>query len=330
MPARARLRLSTDEVANEMMATSLNVLGHTLLLAMIGSLLGTVISNRMVRPLTALGNAMESLKTNHAPVPLPVRDRDEIGHLVERFNEMAAELTEKRRIEQELAMAEKITAVGRIAAGVAHEVNNPLGGMLNCVDTLKRHGDDPGILVRYLPLLERGLKRIQGIVQALLVEVRAESAETWGSCQCLDDVRELINAETGDRPIVLIWDNTVEDGFVVNCEKVQQVVLNLLRNAVQAMPEGGALRFTARADDQAVTFEIADTGIGIREEDATRIFDPFFTTRAAGTGLGLWIVYRLVEAMQGTIGIMSEPGQGTTFRVTIPVRRDDSEVARES
>lgn len=316
-----RIRMSTGEIAEQTVEASIAVLGWTVLLAGAGSILGTVISNRLIRPLKALGDAMDKLKTDEltVPVSVDVSDEDEIGHLVARFNGMAAELVEKRRIEQELAAAERLSALGRIAAGVAHEINNPLGGMLNCLNNLKRHRNEPELVGRYVPLLERGLTRIEAIVKALLVEVRAEQSETLGSCDCLDDVRDLIVAEIGGRPIELRWTNEVSEVFPVNCQKVQQVILNLLRNAVQAMPAGGVVSFRAAAAMGRVVFEVGDTGVGIPQENLPRIFDPFFTTRAGGTGLGLWMVYRLVESMGGGIEVTSEPGKGTLVRVSLPI-----------
>ncbi|MGC2857694.1 sensor histidine kinase [Novispirillum sp. DQ9] len=319
------LRLSAAQIAQRVWSAALTVLGWTFALAAAGSVLGTIISLRMVRPLRDLSRGMATVGAGRLAEVVPVRrgDRDEIGALVDSFNTMAGELAEKKRLERELAVGEKIHALGRIAAGVAHEVNNPLAGMLNCIDTMKSRPDDLELPRRYIPLLEKGLFRIQAIVQSLLVELRAEGAEAWGSAACLEDLRDLVEAEIGGRDIRLVWRNEIPADVQVNCHRLQQILLNLFKNAIQAMPDGGRLIFLAHleAGGGAMVLTVEDTGVGIPEENAQRLFDPFFTQRpgGAGTGLGLWIVYRLVQSLRGAIEVQSEVGKGSLFKVRIPL-----------
>jgi signal transduction histidine kinase len=323
------LRLSTDELVARTLAAAVIILGTTLFLGLIGSLLGAYISRRMVRPLNALAQGMDIVgRGDFDNVPaVSARDRDEIGLLAEAFNRMAAELVEKRQLETQLAMNEKLAAVGRIAAGVAHEVNNPLGGMLTCIETLRRHPGDSGLMARYLPLLENGLNRIRMVVQGLLIELKADLAEAQGDGGCVEDVRELIRAEIGDRPITLSWRNDIEGASCVNCGSVQQVVLNLVKNAVQAVGDGGTVEFRATSDGKAVILEVEDDGVGISQDKLSRLFDPFFTTKPSGMGLGLWVTYRVINRLDGMIEVESEPGRGSLFRVTLPLRKAEHLVA---
>jgi signal transduction histidine kinase len=120
----------------------------------------------------------------------------------------------------------------------------------------------------------------------------------------------------------------LEVGESINRSKLQQVLLNLLRNSIQAMPTGGRLSCRFWGGPDSIVFDVEDTGHGIRPEDVGRIFDPFFTSRQNGTGLGLWIVLRLVRSMKGSIDVESVPGQGTRFRVHIP--REPKIVAQQA
>jgi len=313
----ARVRLSTLELDKETASAGVSVLLLSVSIAMTGIILGSIWSIRTLRPLHTLARSMEELGRGVVH-PLPVSRGDEIGQLITSFNRMANELDEKRKLAGELAANEKVIALGRIAAGVAHEVNNPLAGMLNCLSTLRAKSNDPELVARYLPMIEMGLKKIEALVKDLLIELRVEDAREVADSSCLEDVRDLIAAEIDPARIEFAWDNRLEPGDFMNRPRVQQILLNLLRNSIQAMPTGGRLWCRFWSDQGKLIFEIEDTGHGIRPEDLGRIFDPFFTSRPTGTGLGLWIVFRLVQTMHGSIDVNSVPGRGTQFRIHIP------------
>ena len=312
-----KVKLSTLELDRKTAEAIVSVLLLSIGIAMTGIVLGSIWSIRTLRPLRTLARSMEEL--GHGVLhPLPVSRGDEIGQLIVSFNRMADELEEKRKLARELAANEKVIALGRIAAGVAHEVNNPLAGMLNCLSTLRAKSNDPELVSRYLSMIEMGLKRIEALVKDLLVELRVEDAHEVVDHSCLEDVRDLIAAEIDPARIEFTWENRLEPGDTINRPRVQQILLNLLRNSIQAMPNGGHLWCRFWSDQDELVFEIEDTGHGILPEDVARIFDPFFTSRPTGTGLGLWIVLRLVQTMDGRIEVNSMPGQGTLFRIHIP------------
>lgn len=313
----ARVRLSTLELDRKTVDASVSVLLLSMGIALIGIVLGSIWSIRTLRPLHTLAQSMEELGRGILH-PLPVSRGDEIGQLITSFNRMAGELEEKRKLTDELAANEKVIALGRIAAGVAHEVNNPLAGMLNCLSTLRARSNDPELVARYLPMIETGLKRIEALVKDLLIELRVENSSEVADSSCLEDVRDIIAAEIEPARIEFTWDNSLKICDYMNRPKVQQILFNLLRNSIQAMPNGGHLGCRFWSDPGKLFFEIEDTGQGIRPEDLGRIFDPFFTSRPTGTGLGLWIVLRLVQSMHGSIDVNSVLGQGTKFRIHIP------------
>ncbi len=315
-----RVRVSTYEVYLQAQRSALLVIGLTLGLVILGSILGTVISRRMVKPLTAMTNGLHAVRRGELATIAPVRvqNNDELGELAATFNEMAVELAEKKVLEEQMAVSEKLVALGRITAGVAHEVNNPLAGLLNCIDTLKKHPDDKDLMERYLPLLDNGLNRIKDIVESLLVELRVEDMREVSDGSCLEDLREIVEAEINGRDVNLIWENHLDGQIRIYSRQVQQVVLNLLKNAVQVLPDGGTVTFRSFHDGDCVVLEVVDDGPGIPPENRSHLFDPFFTTKPNGTGLGLWVVYRLVESMRGVIEVESEMGHGTRIQVTLP------------
>ncbi len=315
-----RVRLSYKELYLKTQRSALVIIGLTLALVVLGSLLGAAISRRMIKPLAAMTEGMEAVgrgELNNID-PILVNNDDELGRLAATFNKMAKEMVEKKSLEEQIAVSEKLVALGRISAGVAHEVNNPLAGMMNCIDTLKKHPDDPKLVERYLPLLDKGLNRIKNIVESLLIELRIEESEGTDNSTSLEDLRGIVESEINGRNIDFVWDNHMGEDVLINRRRVQQIVLNLLKNSIQAVPDCGVVKFRTFRDGDCVILEVSDNGPGIPAEYRNQLFDPFFTTKANGTGLGLWIVYRLVESMRGVIEVESEVGSGTQFQITLP------------
>jgi len=316
-----RVRLSVAQLYEKAINSALLVLALVMVFVFIGSVLGTIVSRRMVEPLTAVTQGLEAVgrgeMTDFAPVP--VKDRDEIGRLSVTFNQIMAELAEKKMLEEEIAMSEKLVALGRITAGVAHEVNNPLAGLLNCIDTLRQHPDDKALIDRYLPVIDQGLHRIKDIVQNLLVGLKIEESDKIEDIDHIDRLQDLIVAEIGDRDIQVIWENNADTDLQIP-GKLEQIVFNLLKNAIEVLPDGGTVSFRLYFDGAYLNVEVSDDGPGIPASIRNQLFDPFFTTKPNGTGLGLWVVYRLTQNLEGIIEMESEAGQGTTFHVAIPVK----------
>ena len=316
----ARVRLSVARLYGKAKGSALIVLLLVFCFVIIGSFLGTVVSRRMVKPLAAVTQGLEAVgrgeMTDFAPVP--VKDKDEIGRLSVTFNQIMSELAEKKMLEEEIAMSEKLVALGRITAGVAHEVNNPLAGLLNCIDTLQKHPGDQKLIDRYLPVIDQGLHRIKDIVHNLLVGLKIEESDEKVNTEHVDKLQDLITAEIGDRDIEVIWDNRADKGIKIPA-KLEQIVFNLLKNALEVLPDGGIIVFDMYQEGNFLIIEVSDSGPGIPSSIRNQLFDPFFTTKPNGSGLGLWVVYRLVESLQGIIKVETEKGHGSTFHVAIPV-----------
>ncbi len=315
-----RVRLSVAQLYEKAINSAFIVLALVLGFVIIGSALGAIVSRRMVEPLTAVTRGLEAVgrgeMTDFAPVP--VKKGDEIGRLSATFNQIMTELAEKNMLEEEIAMSEKLVALGRITAGVAHEVNNPLAGLLNCIDTLRQHPDDKALIDRYLPVIDQGLHRIKDIVHNLLVGLRIEEGDEIEGIDHIDKLHDLIGAEIGDRDIQVIWENNADKNLQIP-GKLEQIVFNLLKNAIEVLPDGGTIAFKMNLDGAYLNIEVSDDGPGIPVDIRNQLFDPFFTTKPNGTGLGLWMVYRLTQNLEGIIEVESEKGYGTTFHVAIPV-----------
>lgn len=315
-----RVRLSVARLYGKAKSSALIVLLLVFCFVIIGSALGTIVSRRMVKPLSAVTQGLEAVgrgeMTDFAPVP--VRNRDEIGRLSVTFNQIMSELAEKKMLEEEIAMSEKLVALGRITAGVAHEVNNPLAGLLNCIDTLQKHPDDQKLINRYLPVIDQGLHRIKDIVHNLLVGLKFEESDEKVNTEHIDKLQDLITAEIGKRDIEVIWDNRADKSIKIPA-KLEQIVFNLLKNALEVLPDGGIIVFDMYQEGNFLIIEVSDSGPGIPSSIRNQLFDPFFTTKPNGSGLGLWVVYRLVESLQGIIKVETEKGHGSTFHVAIPV-----------
>ena len=313
------LGYDTDFIRWRVLTTIVQIGAITTILAIVGSLLGWVLSRRMTKPIGELTTAVEQIRSGRLDevAPIHAHEKDEIGRLVATFNEMAAQLQEKEALSAQLQVVEKLAAIGRMVSGVAHEINNPLGGMKNALENLRLFSGDPATREQSGQLLESGLKQIESVVEALLVQHRGAGTIAVCDPRCLDDLFLLVRHDCELHHIRIDWRNELENPFYVPRAQLQQVLTNLLINAVGAMPEGGILTFLAAERENTLLFVVEDTGDGMPQEQLDKIFEPFFTTKADGTGLGLWVSMGLVQAMGGVMEVESEVGRGTRFSVTL-------------
>jgi two-component system, OmpR family, sensor kinase len=229
----------------------------------------------------------------------------------------------------QLAEEEKLSSLGRLASGMAHEINNPLGGLFNALDTLKKHGGTPSVRETSISLIERGLAGIRDVVGAALATYRPERSERPLTADDLDDVRLLLKPELRRRQQRLEW-NISWDGareLPIKSGPVRQAVLNLLLNATTVTPETGIVSLRASSADQRLVIEIGDQGPGMPTEVAAMLVDrdPGPALRA-GRGLGLWMVRRVVDELGGSATIAAKLGGGTAVTLVIPFVREDAKV----
>jgi signal transduction histidine kinase len=294
--------------------------GYSLVLLLVLLGLGWLLGRQLVRPIDLLRARMQRVGAGDLSVDCAaVRGTDEIGALARGFEEMVAGLREKRLLEKEMLATERLAAVGQVAAGVAHEINNPLGGLLNAVSTLKHHGSDPKVLEKTMDLLERGLRQIQAIVSALLVQARVETHPL--SRADLDDLQTLIHPQVSKKGIRLDWVCGLTERVPLPSTSVRQILINLLLNAIQAAPQGGQVGMVCQPQGSHLLLRITDDGPGIDEDHIQRLFEPFYSG-TGGHGLGLWITYQTVSQLGGSIEVRRlEPG--TEMEVRLPFLREE-------
>jgi signal transduction histidine kinase len=273
---------------------------------------------RMADPLVRLADCMRKVGTR-IPDESECRlyeSRDEIGLAGTQLKGMLAALREKQALEQQIIASERLAAIGRITAGIAHEINNPLGGMLNAISNYKRNGQPEHVITKTLPLLERGLLQIKETVGALLVEARLQSHAL--TAEDLHDIQTLLHSHLTRKRLVLVWDGELDRPVELPSTQVRQVLLNLLLNATQAAEPGSAIGCTIRLRERCLDVRVENRGEPIPPDRLAHLFEPFVSTAPGGHGLGLWVTYQLVHQMGGRIEVASGDGL-TVFRVRLPL-----------
>lgn len=310
---------------------------------LVGYLLFWTIRRLILNPLDDIVHASSLLASGERVIVQGGHRGDEIGRLADSFNLMADAVVESRenlegkirdateRIEatqRDLAFTERLAATGRLAAGVAHEINNPLGGVMNAVARLRRDDVTPERKIKYLDICEDGLKRIQETVRRILdfSRKRRETGAvrvTEPLMQSVELVRHLLDPAGIRLAVQIEPDDGRENHLVVSADPgdLQHVYLNLLMNAVDAMANGGTLTVRAYQAVNWVIVEIEDTGIGLTIDELSASFDYFHTTKPVGkgTGLGLSIAHHIVVGYRGALTLSSEKGVGTKASVELPL-----------
>lgn len=234
------------------------------------------------------------------------------------------DLTEVRSLRREIARSQRLASIGRLAAGVAHEIRNPLSSIKGFATYFKeRYPDAPqdqntaNIMIAEVDRLNRVVGQLLEFAKPVPVSPKLTSLKNL-----VDDSVRLIEQKAKEKQITVKTLNSAKmDNAVIDPDRINQVLLNLYLNAIESMEPGGELgvELSVKEADHCLEIRVSDTGCGIPGEHLSRIFDPYFTTKSTGTGLGLAIAYNIIEAMGGKIDISSRPGKGTTITLTLPI-----------
>ncbi len=322
------------------------------LLAVVGLLvLLSALAATITRPVRIMVEATERIAGGDLGHPVAVETKDEFGHLAASFNRMTENLRtaqdnlaqwgrtlekrvdertrELRGMQDALVQSEKLASLGKMAAGVAHEINNPLTSILiNAHLLLERNPADAAVR-ESLTLIADETARCAQIVRGLLEFSRMTPSRTAPASinDIIERTVQLLEKQALVRNIVILKVLAPDlPPLDLDKNKIQQVFSNLLINACEAMPEGGRLTVASRrsADGLSLEIEFTDTGVGIPKENLTKLFDPFFSTKSFGTGLGLAVSYGIVRRQGGTIEVRSDVGRGSAFTVKLPFHPEES------
>ncbi len=305
----------------------------TVVVAVLLGTLANVFFYRSLLPLKSMVDAVRDITRGHYEVRVPAEGGDEVAFLAGEFNAMAQALGEQRleieRNQRFLRQSEKLSAIGELSLGVAHEVRNPLSTIQMTLHALRKRQDLSRVESERVDLALHEVDRLEGLVSSLLEYGRptAPHMAAVDVAALIEHSIDLVEAESA-RCGVRVTAEAIEPGLPrieADDDQVMQILVNLLLNAVQASPEGGRVRVAAALDagartGAAVSIRIADDGPGIDPEELKRIFTPFFTTRRDGTGLGLPVARKIAEAHGGELTVDSTPGRGTTAELKLPVR----------
>ncbi len=334
--AGARI-LSDAEEMNDQERIAMHAMLHTSMLGAVGflalmvvvmALVGVLLSRAVVAPLGRfVAYARRIGDGDYSPVTPIRRFRDEFSDLAVAFNTMLRQLQEHQ---EQLLQAGKMAAVGTLTSGIAHELNNPLNNIGLTTEALIENLEDysPETKLKMLNQIDTQVERACATVRNLLDFTRKDQPvfTTVAVNDALRSTLNLLGNELSLGQIELEQDLGEDLPLVAaNPRHLQQLFLNLLLNAIDAMPEGGPLSIRTFLDeDGSVRIDVADSGVGIPQENLDKIFDPFFTTKepGRGTGLGLSVSFGIVEQHGGRIAVQSKPGVGTTFSVSLPRATD--------
>ncbi|OHB82898.1 MAG: hypothetical protein A3J73_04705 [Planctomycetes bacterium RIFCSPHIGHO2_02_FULL_38_41] len=301
--------------------------------------IGISLTNRITQPILQLAEGAKAIGSGNLDHRISITSQNEVGALAKEFNQMATKLKEsysnlEQKVEErtaQLLRAERLAAVGELAAEVAHEINNPLGGLRNFASMLENEPENTQQTKKYAALILEGLKRVEIIVKRLLTFSRPYSLQMSDKNinYIINNSIKFIEYRIEPCHITIKKDLNETIPYVyIDADNISQVLINIMVNALESMPDGGTLTIktdTCKEHDNCVTVCIADTGCGIREELKDKIFEPFFTTKnkegEKGLGMGLAISKRIIEDHHGKINVESNIGKGTTFRICLPASK---------
>jgi signal transduction histidine kinase len=331
-----RLGVSLQGMRQEITRTRWQIAGFVFLGLLAGSVGSIFLARRTARPIQALMRGVTAVGRGEFDHRIEIASRDEIGQLSAAFNEMIAQLSRVRDLEDRLRRADRLAALGTMAAGIAHDIRNPLTSILIFSQLMSLHHDDPDVREKFNRVVPRELERVQAVIEDMMELARPVTIhrDPVNLNEVFAQVLELFESQVATQQIKLAQEYDQDLPFcMADRKRLHRCFSNLVSNAIQAMPTGGDLTVRTamvptmvfpnsglpdRQSEPALRVTVSDTGQGIPAAALAHIFEPKFTTKKHGLGIGLAVSRKIVEGHRGTIEALSQPGRGTSFRITIP------------
>lgn len=301
--------------------------GMVLAFLVVGIAGAVVFANWITNPITRITKAFETIDLNKEFEPIKIQTRDEIDVLANKFNEMAVRLqkahSDLKKAQRTHLQTEKLASVGTLASGLTHEISNPLSGLKNCMIRLRRN-PEKAQLERYSRLMMNAIQKIERVVIELLNFSRRDDYkfQSFDLHKTINEALSLLEyrLEKSRIEVEKHFDERIKTCYG-DSQHIEQVIVNLGLNALDAMPDGGKIDIFSRLNGTSFSIEIVDSGVGIPQENLDKIFDPFFTTKDPdkGTGLGLSVSYNIIKEHGGDISVTSELNKGTKFTINLPL-----------
>ncbi|MFC6297731.1 HAMP domain-containing protein [Pseudomonas sp. CCM 7893] len=287
---------------------------------------GWLVSKRLTHPLRNLSEGVRAVISGDYQHRVPVSGGDELAELSSTFNHMTERLGELHHLEAQLRRRDRLHALGEVAMGLAHEIRNPLGIIKTATQLLHRRADLPETDKRHLEYVISEVSRINDLITEFLdfAKPSAPLRTRQLARPLVEEILGFCGPELSTHNIdAKIDDHAPGATIYADAKQLKQACLNLILNAIDAMPDGGCLILGINTVEENTVISIADTGQGIPEDMIERIFTPFVTTKASGTGLGLAKVFSIMESHDGSIECASEKDAGATFSLYIPANGED-------
>jgi signal transduction histidine kinase len=314
-------RFDTRHLASERRSVLVALIATNGALTLTLAAAGWFVVSLMLRPVRTLTDHLGAASEGGAE---PIEDAvihgqgGEFRRLFVAYNGLVASMRERERLTRRLADEERLGSLGRLASSLAHEINNPLGGLFNALSTIRTHGHLPEVRGRALGLLDRGLVGIRDVVRTTLAVYRADKESRTLAAVDIDDLQLLISPEARRKSVEIGWSNQMPAMLPLPSTPLRQAVLNVLLNAISAAPDGSCVDLLAHADRGILSIVVRDRGSGMPSEAIDTL------TRASecappGPGLGLWTTQRLVNDLGGRIEVEPAREGGTLVRLLIPL-----------